>query len=67
MPSINVTASAKLQASAARTWDVNAVFIVTPAQLNPPYRSNNDEEMRAAMAALKPEAIAPLSVPTMDL
>ena len=46
---------------------MNAVIIVTPAQLNPPYREKTDEEMRVAMAALKPEAIAPLSVPTMDL
>ena len=65
MPSISVTASAKH--CAARTWDMNAVIIVTPAQLNPPYREKTDEEMRVAMAALKPEAIAPLSVPTMDL
>lgn len=47
--------------------------VVTPVQLSPPYRAKTDEdalfdeEMRAVMATLKPEAITPLPVPAIDL
>lgn len=46
---------------------------MTPVQLSPPYRAKTDEdalfdeEMRAVMATLKPEAITPLPVPAIDL
>lgn len=46
---------------------------MAPVQLSPPYRAKTDEdalfdeEMRAVMAALKPEAITPLPVPAIDL